>query len=175
MRSGFMRNVTIALAAFAVPMAASAHVVLESQQAPPGGYFKAVFAVPHGCDGSPTIALLVDLPPGVVIAKPMPKPGWTLDIRRQPLDRPIQNEGHAITERVRQVEWRGGRLSGDEYDTFTVMVRLPDVQGRLYFPVRQVCEAGETRWEEIPAEGKTSRDVRYPAPSVMVTPADAAK
>jgi periplasmic copper chaperone A len=175
MANQFVRNVIIMLAVLVTPVAAGAHVVLETQQASSGEYFKAVFAVPHGCDGSPTIALRVDLPPGVVIAKPMPKSGWTVGIRKEPLSLAVENEGHAITERVEQVTWQGGRLPDDEYDTYTIMVRLPDTPGRLYFPVRQVCETGETRWEEIPPAGKTSRDVRYPAPSVMVAPPDAVK
>ncbi len=34
--------------------AASAHVVLEAKQAKVGAGYKAVFGVPHGCDGQPT-------------------------------------------------------------------------------------------------------------------------
>jgi periplasmic copper chaperone A len=34
---------------------ASAHVTLETKQAAVGSYYKAVFAVPHGCAGSPTV------------------------------------------------------------------------------------------------------------------------
>ncbi len=34
---------------------AAAHVTLEKRQAPVGSYYKAVFAVPHGCAGSATV------------------------------------------------------------------------------------------------------------------------
>ncbi|HVZ07221.1 YcnI family protein [Rhodopila sp.] len=152
--------------------AASAHVVLELQQATAGTYFKAVFVVPHGCDEAATTALAVELPPGIVIARPMPKPGWTLDIQKEALTRPLLNEGHEITRRVSQVTWQGGKLPADEYDTFTMMLRLPETPGRLYFPVRQVCEQGETRWDQVPPAGKNSRDVRYPAPSLLLIPAE---
>ena len=40
----------IALAALAASPAI-AHVTLEKRQAPVGSYYKAVFAVPHGCAG----------------------------------------------------------------------------------------------------------------------------
>src|SRR3954454_5442499 len=131
MRSNKMAHAAAMVAVLLTARAADAHVVLETQQATPGSYFRVVFVVPHGCDASPTIALRAELPPGVVIAKPMPKPGWTLEIEKEPLAAPVQNEGHAITERVKQVAWQGGRLSSDEYDTFSMMVRLPDAQGRL--------------------------------------------
>ena len=46
----------ITLAALAASPAA-AHVTLEKRQAPVGSYYKAVFAVPHGCAGSATVKL----------------------------------------------------------------------------------------------------------------------
>ena len=49
-----------ALAVLAVSPAA-AHVTLEKRQAPVGSYYKAVFAVPHGCAGSPTVKLRVQI------------------------------------------------------------------------------------------------------------------
>src|SRR4029077_18291821 len=36
---------------------ANAHITLETRQAAVGSYYKAVFAVPHGCAGSPTIKI----------------------------------------------------------------------------------------------------------------------
>ena len=43
----------VAVAALSASQA-SAHVTLERRQAPVGSYYKAVFAVPHGCAGSAT-------------------------------------------------------------------------------------------------------------------------
>jgi uncharacterized protein YcnI len=70
--------VAFALAALTASPAA-AHVTLEKRQAPVGSYYKAVFAVPHGCAGSPTIKLRVQIPEGVIGIKPMPKRGWTVE------------------------------------------------------------------------------------------------
>ncbi|MFX9740594.1 DUF1775 domain-containing protein, partial [Acinetobacter baumannii] len=47
----------VSLSIFVVAAAASsasAHVTLENRQAAVGSYYKAVFAVPHGCAGSAT-------------------------------------------------------------------------------------------------------------------------
>ena len=69
----------IATAALLAASPAVAHITLEGKQAAVGSYYKAVFAVPHGCAGSATIKLRVQIPEGVIGVKPMPKPGWSLD------------------------------------------------------------------------------------------------
>lgn len=62
----------------AVPV--SAHVTLEVPEAALGSGYEAVFKVPHGCAGSPTVMLRLQVPEGVIAVKPMPKPGWTLEV-----------------------------------------------------------------------------------------------
>lgn len=57
---------------------ATAHTSLETEEAPVGASYKAVFRVPHGCEGKPTNVVRVQIPEGVIAVKPMPKPGWTL-------------------------------------------------------------------------------------------------
>jgi periplasmic copper chaperone A len=37
--------------------------------------------VPHGCDGSATVALRARIPQGYIDVKPMPKPGWKLEVK----------------------------------------------------------------------------------------------
>ena len=76
-----MRSHTILIAMVALLAAAPAvaHVTLEGKQAPVGSYYKAVFAVPHGCAGSATTKIRVQIPEGVIGVKPMPKPGCALD------------------------------------------------------------------------------------------------
>src|SRR3954468_20049626 len=57
---------------------AVAHVTLERREAVAGSTYKAVLRVPHGCDGSPTQAIRVQIPVGVDNVKPMPHAGWQL-------------------------------------------------------------------------------------------------
>ena len=66
---------------------ASAHTVLEYQVATAGQSYKATFKVGHGCGASPTREIVVDIPAGVQGAKPMPKPGWRLEVVREKLER----------------------------------------------------------------------------------------
>jgi len=154
--------------------AAMAHITLAAKEAKPGSYYQAVFEVPHGCGGAPTTAITVVIPEGVIAAKPQPKPGWTLVITREKLAVPVASEsGREITERVKTISWTGGPLPDDEFDSFTIVMRLPGGAGPLYFPTVQTCGAGETRWTEVPPAGKTPRDVRHPPPYVTLTDAAA--
>lgn len=45
---------------------ATAHTSLETEEAPVGASYKAVFRVPHGCEGKPTNVVRVQIPEGVI-------------------------------------------------------------------------------------------------------------
>ena len=135
---------------------AGAHVTLENRQASVGSYYKAVFAVPHGCAGSPTVKIRVQIPEGVIGVKPMPKPGWTLETVKGKYAVEYENHGRKISEGVKEVVWSGGKLADDNYDEF-IVVDLPDwrfkAEHHAVFPVVQECEQGVSRWIDIPKEG----------------------
>ena len=65
--------------------AAEAHVVLEKTETKVGAGYKAVFKVPHGCEGSATTEVRIDIPEGVIAVKPMPKAGWTIALEKRAL------------------------------------------------------------------------------------------
>src|ERR1700676_2320871 len=83
---------------------AFAHITLENQQAPIGASYKAVMRVPHGCEGSATVAVRVRIPEGFIEVKPMPKPGWKLDVVRGKYQKPMSVRGTKVTEGVTEVE-----------------------------------------------------------------------
>lgn len=154
-------------ALLAAPLA-HAHVTLAPASAPAGSYQTIVFKVGHGCDGSATTGIVVQLPDGVT-AKPMPKPGWTIDLVEGKLAAPIESHGKTITSAVRTIAWRGGPLPDAWYDEFTVQAKLPDAPGRLAFKVQQQCEKGRADWVELaPADGPMPK---FPAPVLELTPA----
>lgn len=157
-----------ALAAVAPP--AYAHVTLEAAQATSGSYYKAVFSVPHGCDGKPTVRLRVRIPDGITSVKPQPKVGWEIAVTKEKLEKPIViDHGITITEVVREVSWSGGSLPDAYFDQFAMQVKLPDAPNTtLYFPTVQECAQGVNRWIEIPEPGKAPRDYKEPAPSVTL-------
>lgn len=149
--------------AIALTSSAYAHVVFAEPEAAPSSYYAGFLRVSHGCGASPTRSVRVEIPAGVNIARPQPKPDWTLEIERAPLATPIASEGGALTERVTSITWRG-ELPADQFEQFGIMMRLPAESGPLYFPVIQICADGEQRWEQIPAAGAAWHSVPRPAP-----------
>src|SRR3984893_12990820 len=92
---------------------ASAHISLENRQATIGAGYKAVFAVPHGCAGSATIQIRVQIPEGVIAVKPMPKPGWNVEAIKGKYATEYDYHGKKSSEGVKEVVWSGGKLADD--------------------------------------------------------------
>ena len=161
----------ILMAALAASPAA-AHVYLEGKQATVGASYKAVFAVPHGCSGSPTVKIRVQIPEGVIAVKPMPKAGWNVDVVEGQYASAYDYHGNKLSSGVKEVVWSGGKLPDQNYDEFVVSSFLTDSlkpNTTLYFPVVQECEKGVSRWIEIPAEGAAqSHEDKSPAPGVKL-------
>lgn len=169
-----MRTTTlIAVAAIlCAATAAQAHITLEQREAAIGAPYRATFRVPHGCGNSPTVKIRVQIPTGVVGVKPMPKPGWQLDLVKGKYDKPYAMFHGSVTEGVKEVSW-SGRLPDDYYDEFVFSAYLTEdlLPGQmLYFPVVQECESGVNRWIEIPEGGKSPADYKGPAPGVKLLP-----
>lgn len=170
-----IRHLAAACAALLVIAgSASAHVVFAEPQTAPNSYYAGFLRVSHGCDGSPTRAVRVEIPAGVDIARPQPKPGWTLEIEHEPLATPVRAEMSMVTERVTAITWRG-ELPADQFDQFGIMMRLPDRSGPLYFRVTQICAEGMQSWTDIPAPGAAWNSVPHPAPVLtLATPTESA-
>jgi uncharacterized protein YcnI len=157
---------------------AHAHVVLEYQVAPAGSSYKATFKVGHGCGEAPTRQVSVAIPAGVTGARPMPKPGWTLDIQRGKLEQPVTSHGKTVTEDVTRITWTArtpaDRLPSDQYDEFVLVSQLPAKAGPLYWPLSQVCEPGRLDWVDVPQAGQSPADLKSPAAVLEVLPTDGA-
>ena len=146
---------------------ASAHVTVQPADASADSYAQLIFTVPHGCNGSATKALRVKLPDGILSAKPQMKPGWQVEIKTRKLDTAVAGpHGKTVSEVVDEVDWRGGPLPDNLYDTFGLVVRLPDKA--LYFQAVQECEQVVERWIEIPTSGQCADMLRTPAPAVRL-------
>jgi uncharacterized protein YcnI len=155
----------LALCAGAAVLSAplAAHPVLAVPQAPAGSFYKAAIGITHGCAGSATREVIVEIPAGVSGAKPVPKPGWTIAIERTPLTTPRESHGRKITEEVSRIRWSGGLLESAHFDEFVLVATLPQQAGPVYWKVTQVCEQGRAEWNEIPPAGKSPHDLKSPA------------
>jgi uncharacterized protein YcnI len=169
-----MSRVFLIVAAVLVAAPASAHVSLENRQATIGSSFKAVFTVPHGCAGSATTKIRVQIPEGVIAVKPMPKTGWSVEAVKGKYASEYEYHGKKFSEGVKEVVWSGGRLADDNYDEFVISTFLTGglkPNTTLYFPIVQECEQGISRWIDIPAEGRSGHDGgKSPAPGVKLMP-----
>lgn len=166
-----------ALLAMATVTPASAHVTLETAQAPVGTSYKAVLRIPHGCGGASTTSIRVQIPEGVIAVKPSPKAGWTLNTTSGDYKQTYDYFGTKVSKGVTEIAWSGGNLPDAWYDEFVFRAYLakslkPDTT--LYIPIVQGCEGGATeRWIEIPAVGKSGHDLKRPAPGLRLKPAGA--
>ncbi|MFM7026128.1 MAG: YcnI family protein [Limnohabitans sp.] len=156
-------------------LAARAHVTLEYPVATAGQSYKASFRIGHGCGNSPTRVVEVDIPLGVRGAKPMPKPGWSLEVVRETLARPYVRHGQQVTEDTTRIRWTArsedDMLPSGYYDEFVLVATLPPQAGKLYWPVRQLCPLGRQDWTEVPAAGQTWDDLKSPAAELELMPA----
>lgn len=145
-----MRTSSVLIAAALASLAAPtlAHPVFSQPEAVAGSHWAGELRIGHGCDGSPTTSIRVEMPEQLLVVRAQPKPGWELTIEREPLSEPVAGEGgRLITERVSAVTWTG-RLPDDQFDAFGLAARLSDTAGPLAFAVIQTCETGQVRWNE---------------------------
>ncbi len=162
---------------------AFSHVTLEQQQVESGVTYKAVLRIGHGCEGLPTTAVRVQLPEGFQGAKPMPKTGWTIQSKTDKLAKPYDNHGKQVLEDITEITWTVKApefaLKDSEYDEFTLRGRAAMPAGAAWFKVTQLCQegskTGSNPWTEIPAQGTSTRGMKYPAALLnVVAPATAA-
>jgi uncharacterized protein YcnI len=171
----FFRRSVLALAALVLlAPVARAHVTLDVPQAVTGESFKAIFRIGHGCDGKATQALTVRVPAGFHQAKPMPKAGWQVDVRRAPLATPFESRGTTIREDVVEVTWRATTrdswLRDDEYDEFTLRGQVAAQPGVVWFTASQQCDGVRMEWSEVPASGADAHGLKAPAVPLKVLP-----
>jgi uncharacterized protein YcnI len=152
-------------------MSAQAHAVIDPKDVTVDSYQKLTFRVTHGCDGSPTTAVIVRVPLALHGAKPMPKPGWTISTQIEPLSEPYQSHGRLIDREVRTITWQGGHLPSEYFDEFSIQIRTPAQAGEIAIPVTQLCEKGRLDWVETSTEQTPREALEAPAPVIRVHPA----
>lgn len=166
-------RLSILIAATLAAAPAGAHVTLEGKQAAIGADYKAVFIVPHGCAGSPTVKLRVQIPEGVIATEAKPVDGWKVDTVKGKYAGAYNVKGTKASEGIKEVAWSGGKLPDKTRQDFVIETYLTDYlkpDTTLYFPVVQECEQGVSRWIEVPADGANpAHEGKWPAPGVRLT------
>ena len=142
--------------ALAGPASAHATVQMYGGSAAAGGYGSFWIRIGHGCDGSATKRVVVNVPASFGSAKPQMIGGWRSKVT-------------VLPSGIRQVVWNatGAPLRDDEFQDFGVSVKFPSTEGEVLLPTIQTCLVGKLAWvdEDHAAE--------HPAPRLTVGPASA--
>lgn len=171
-------GVGIAALALVTVSPASAHVDMTPDTTSAGSRAELEFSFSHGCDGSSTTGIAIQIPEEFNAVTPVINHGWDAGMVTEELDEPItDSHGNEVTERVSEVVYTAKEPVQDGFqDSLTLIVTLPeDAAGEtIYFPTVQTCEAGETAWIQIPEEGQDAEELDSPAPAITVTEASEA-
>ncbi len=131
--------------------AARAHTEADVVAVPTGTTATVTLEPTHGCDGSPTVSVLIRAPFPDAIAEDVD--GWTATSTPD-------GDGNTV------LEWAGGTLPADEHGAFPVEFTVAADPGTLLtFPAVQRCENGE---ELAWISGDPASD--FPAPRLLVLP-----
>ncbi len=163
-----------AVAALALPAAASAHVTMNPNTSTAGAYTKLDVRVPNEQSNASTVKLQVQFPDGFASASYEPRADWRVKVTRAKLATPVQTDDGPITEGVKTITWTGsgsglGRIGPDQFMDFPLSVQIPEnAAGKtLQFKAIQTYSNGDVvRWIG-------AADSEHPAPHVTVTAAAA--
>jgi periplasmic copper chaperone A len=167
MKNIFVTQLVSACALLAAAAPAWAHITLQDGAAAAAAVYRATLRVGHGCDGAITTGIRVTIPAGFNGAQPMPKPGWTLATKTGTLAQPFVSHGKTYTEGVQEISWTAtgpnSALPSAYYDEFVFRGTTPAKPGPLWFKVVQTCEKGSNAWVEVPAQGSSTKGLKFPA------------
>ena len=166
---------TAALSLVGAASVAEAHVTVNPNTEPQGGYGKVSFRVPNEEATASTTTIEVDIPVDHPIASVSvrPVPGWTATTTTSPLAAPIKTDDGEVTQAVSKIVWTGGRIDPGQFQEVDFSLGpLPKDTDRIVFKALQTYSDGTVvRWIDVPQAGQPEPD--HPAPVLHLTPAAA--
>ncbi|GAA4208391.1 YcnI family protein [Actinocatenispora rupis] len=160
-----------AVGALALALPAAAHVTVNPSTAEPGSYTRVAFRVPTESDTASTTKVEVFLPtdkpvPSVSV---QPVPGWTVDVHRAKLAKPLKTDDGTVSEAVDRITWTAGADEGvkpGQFQEFPVSLGPLPKSGSLTFKALQTySDHSVVRWIQV-ASGGTEPD--HPAPVLSI-------
>ena len=152
--------------ALAVPLSASAHVTIGTNQADPGTYPLIDFRVPTESATATTVKIDITLPTDTPFGEVtyVPVAGWDAELTTEKLPTPIETDDGSVTEAVTHVVWTaqpGHEITADQYGVFPVLLGgVPDT-GSVTMPVAQTYSDGSVvEWTDAP-DGENPAPVLY--------------
>jgi uncharacterized protein YcnI len=162
--------------AVAAPLAASAHVTIDPDQATAGGWVYVTFRAPNESSTATTTKIDVHLPTSqpITTVSYQPTPGWTASITTEDLAKPVKVEDNTITKAPTSITFEaapGAGTAPGQFQMFTVALGpIPDT-GHIVLPVTQTYSDGTVvEWKATPED--VAKDATLePAPVIYVNDA----
>jgi uncharacterized protein YcnI len=154
---------------------AGAHVSITPSSAPKGGFQVLSFNVPNEEADANTVKLEVTVPTKNPIAfvSYQPMPGWTVEVEKTTLAKPVKSDDGEVTEAVSKITWTatGEGLAPGQFDLFTISAGpLPTKPDKLTFKAVQTYSNGEVvNWIQQTVKG--APEPERPAPTLTLTAA----
>lgn len=165
-----------ASAVLAVSAPAFAHVSVQPEgEAAKGDYAVVDFKVPNERDNASTNKVEVNFPTDHPLASVMPQPldGWSVQVTKSKLAKPLTMHGEKISEAVTKVTWTatGKGIEPGFFQKFPLSVgALPEDTDELVFKAIQTYDNKEVvRWIEPQQEGQ--EEPENPAPVLTLSAA----
>ncbi|MEV0183689.1 YcnI family protein [Streptomyces sp. NPDC050625] len=165
-------------AVLALSAPAFAHVSVQPEgTAAKGGYAVVDFKVPNERDNASTTKVEVNFPADHPLASVMPQPvaGWTTEVTKSKLDKPLEMHGKKIDEAVTKVTWTadGKGIEPGYFQKFPLSLgTLPEDTDELVFKAVQTYSNKEVvRWIEVQQDGQ--EEPENPAPVLTLSAASA--
>jgi uncharacterized protein YcnI len=159
------------LLAIGAPLAASAHVSLQTNTAAAGSYSIITFKVPNESDTAGTDKVVLNLPADTPFASVsyIPVAGWTAELNEEKLATPVKVGESEITDAVTSVTWTaddGSEITPGQLQLFSLSVGPVPETGSIVLPAEQYYDDGTVvEWSS------TEEDAEYPAPVLYVNDA----
>jgi uncharacterized protein YcnI len=167
---------TAVVSLVAAASVAEAHVTVNPNSEPQGGYAKVSFRVPNEEANASTTSVEVDLPTDHPIASVSvrPVPGWTATTTTSRLSTPVKTDDGDVSQAVSKIVWTGGKIEPGQFQEFDVSLGpLPKDTDQIVFKALQTYSDGTVvRWIDLKQPGQAEPD--HPAPVLHLTSAAAA-
>jgi uncharacterized protein YcnI len=160
---------TATVGVLAGPTVAQAHLSIHPNEVPAGSFATLDIRVPNETIGANVRKVEVTMPPGILDVSTGYTPGWSVKVTKAKLAKPVQTSSGPVTERVREVVWKGtgnlGKIPSGQFLRFPITIEIPGKAGEnLTFETVEFYEKNLVRWIGPPGSGN-------PAPRIVVTPA----
>jgi uncharacterized protein YcnI len=164
--------VVMAAVVLGVATPAFAHVTVQPSEAEQGGFATVAFQVPNERGDASTVKLEVTFPTDhpIPFVSTQPVEGWTVQVEKSKLAKPIEGEGESITEAVSKITWSGGSIEPGTFQRFPVsMGPLPEATSLEFKSVQTYSDGEQVRWIETATPGGAEPD--HPAPTLTLVKA----